>query len=46
VREFFAAHPVKQGAKTMEQHMEKLRIAVACKQRESANLAAYLARAA
>jgi puromycin-sensitive aminopeptidase len=46
VREFFAAHPVKQGAKTMEQHMEKLRIAVACKQRESTNLAAYLAPAA
>lgn len=31
VRAFFAAHPVKQGQKTMEQHLEKLRIAVACK---------------
>jgi puromycin-sensitive aminopeptidase len=31
VRDFFAAHPVKQGQKTMEQHLEKLRIAVACK---------------
>lgn len=46
VRDFFASHPVKQGAKTMEQHLEKLRIAVACKQRESANLAAYFIRVA
>jgi puromycin-sensitive aminopeptidase len=44
VRDFFAAHPVKQGAKTMEQHLEKLRVAVACKQREAQNIAAYLAR--
>lgn len=44
VREFFAAHPVKQGQKTLEQHLEKLRIAVTCKQREGANLEAYLAR--
>ncbi|TMA57339.1 MAG: M1 family metallopeptidase, partial [Deltaproteobacteria bacterium] len=44
VRAFFAVHPVKQGAKTMEQHLEKLRIAVACKQREAANLKAYFAR--
>ncbi|HJY80474.1 MAG TPA: M1 family metallopeptidase [Candidatus Binatia bacterium] len=43
VNQFFAAHPVKQGAKTMEQHLEKLRIAVACKQREAANLEAYFA---
>ena len=33
VREFFAHHPVKQGAKQMEQHLERLRIAVACKER-------------
>jgi puromycin-sensitive aminopeptidase len=33
VREFFAQHPVKQGAKQMEQHLERLRIAVACKER-------------
>jgi puromycin-sensitive aminopeptidase len=33
VREFFAQHPVKQGAKQMEQHLERLRIAVACKDR-------------
>ena len=44
VNQFFAAHPVKQGTKTMEQHLEKLRIAVACKQREAANLEAYFAR--
>ena len=44
VRDFFAAHPVKQGAKTMGQHLEKLRVAVACKQREAKNIKAYLAR--
>ena len=44
VRDFFANHPVKQGAKTMEQHLEKLRIAVMCKQREAANLEAYFTR--
>ncbi|MGE0820972.1 MAG: M1 family metallopeptidase [Candidatus Binatia bacterium] len=44
VQEFFAAHTVKQGAKTMEQHLEKLRIAVTCKQREEAQLQAYFAR--
>lgn len=44
VQQFFAAHPVKQGAKTMDQHLEKLRIAVACKNREEENLLAYFAR--
>lgn len=33
VKAFFAAHPVKQGTKQMEQHLERLRIAVACKER-------------
>ena len=33
VRDFFARHPVKQGTKQMEQHLERLRIAVACKER-------------
>lgn len=42
VIEFFASHPVKQGAKTMQQHLEKLRVAVACKQREAVNIEAYL----
>ena len=44
VRQFFSSHPVKQGAKTMDQHLEKLRIAVACKQREETNLLAYFSR--
>ena len=38
---FFAEHPVKQGEKMMQQHLEKLRIAVACQQRESVNLRNY-----
>jgi puromycin-sensitive aminopeptidase len=42
VNEFFASHPVKQGEKTMQQHLERLRVAVAAKQREAANLEAYL----
>ena len=33
VREFFSRHPVKQGAKQLEQHLERLHIAVACRQR-------------
>jgi puromycin-sensitive aminopeptidase len=33
VGDFFAKHPVKQGTKQMEQHLERLRIAVACKER-------------
>jgi puromycin-sensitive aminopeptidase len=33
VEEFFHKHPVKQGAKQMEQHLERLRIGVACKER-------------
>jgi puromycin-sensitive aminopeptidase len=33
VRAFFDRHLVKQGAKQMEQHLERLRIAVACKAR-------------
>jgi len=46
VADFFASHPVKQGTKTMQQHLEKLRIAVACKQREATNIEAYLQREA
>lgn len=45
VSDFFASHPVKQGTKTMEQHLEKLRVAVACKQREAVKIADYLQRA-
>lgn len=33
VREFFAKHPVKQGAKQIEQHLERLRVAVLCQER-------------
>ena len=33
VTEFFAKHPVKQGAKQIEQHRERLRVAVICKER-------------
>lgn len=33
VGDFFARHPVKQGAKQMAQHLERLRVAVACKER-------------
>jgi len=33
VQDFFARHPVKQGTKQIEQHLERLRIAVACKER-------------
>jgi puromycin-sensitive aminopeptidase len=33
IKQFFAAHPVKQGAKQIEQHLERLRIAVACQDR-------------
>jgi puromycin-sensitive aminopeptidase len=32
-REFFARNPVRQGAKQMEQHLERLRVAVMCRQR-------------
>jgi puromycin-sensitive aminopeptidase len=32
-RNFFATHPVKQGAKQIEQHLERLRVAVTCKER-------------
>jgi puromycin-sensitive aminopeptidase len=33
VRNFFARHPVKQGAKQIEQHLERLHIAVLCRER-------------
>jgi puromycin-sensitive aminopeptidase len=33
VEDFFGKHPVKQGAKQMDQHLERLCIAVACKER-------------
>ncbi len=42
VIDFFATHPVKQAAKTLQQHLEKLRIAVAGKERDAASITAYL----
>ena len=33
VRDFFARHPVKQGTKQLEQHLERLHIAVVCRER-------------
>lgn len=33
VVDFFAAHPVKQGSKQIEQHLERLRVSVACQER-------------
>jgi puromycin-sensitive aminopeptidase len=45
VSDFFASHPVKQGTKTLEQHLEKLHVAVACQQRDAAKVESYLARA-
>jgi puromycin-sensitive aminopeptidase len=38
VREFFATHKVKQGGKTIDQHLERLRVAVAFRKREAAGL--------
>jgi hypothetical protein len=33
VKDFFSKHPVKQGTKQMDQHLERLRVAVACQGR-------------
>jgi puromycin-sensitive aminopeptidase len=41
VEEFFKVPRVKQGQKTLDQHLERLRINLAFRQRESAKLAAY-----
>ena len=41
VTAFFAAHPVPQAGKTLDQHLEKLRVAVACQQREAESLQKY-----
>jgi len=42
VRTFFAAHKVKIGERTIDQHLERLSVAVAFKKREGANLASDL----
>lgn len=44
VNEFFPSHGIVLGGKTLEQYVEQLRVAVRFQQRESAALAAYLAR--
>jgi puromycin-sensitive aminopeptidase len=44
VIDFFAAHPVKQADKIIQQHLEKLRVAVAGKARDTAAIAGYLQR--
>lgn len=41
VRGFFADHPVPHAGKMMDQHLEKLRVAVACRQREAEHLRTY-----
>ena len=46
VRGFFAARNIHLGGKTLEQYLEQLRILVALREREAANLHAYLTAAA
>jgi puromycin-sensitive aminopeptidase len=43
VQAFLAEHPVPQGAKTVAQHLERLRVNVALREREADRLAAALA---
>ncbi len=42
VHEFFQAHRIRLGGKIIDQHLERLRVAVAFRRREGANLAATL----
>ena len=42
VAAFLADHPVPQAARTVEQHLERLRVNVAFRQREASRLAEYL----
>ena len=42
VHEFFQAHRVRLGGKIIDQHLERLRVSVAFRRREGANLAATL----
>src|SRR5205085_1169400 len=43
VEAFVAAHPVPQAAKTVEQHLERLRVNVALREREAERIAQHLA---
>ena len=45
VNAFFTDHPVPNAGKMMDQHLEKLHVAVACQQREAENLREYFERA-
>jgi puromycin-sensitive aminopeptidase len=42
IEAFLAEHPVPQAAKTVAQHLERLRVNVALRQREAARIAAHL----
>ncbi len=44
VNAFFTDHPVPNAGKMMDQHLEKLHVAVACQQREAENLREYFER--
>ena len=44
VNAFFTDHPVPNAGKMMDQHLEKLHVAVACQQREVENLREYFER--
>ncbi len=44
VNTFFTAHPVPNAGKMMDQHLERLRVAVACQHREAENLREYFER--
>ena len=44
VNTFFTDHPVPNAGKMMDQHLEKLRVAVTCQQREAENLREYFER--
>jgi puromycin-sensitive aminopeptidase len=43
IESFLADHPVPQGARTVEQHLERLRVNTALRQREAERVAAHLA---
>jgi len=43
VERFFETHTVKQGQKTLDQHLERLRVNVLFRERETSNLVAYFA---
>ena len=44
VNEFFKTHTVKQGQKTLDQHLERLEVNVRFRDREAANLVSYFSQ--